>query len=88
MPDCAFIGGSGRLPAVIEALASMGTRMMVVSCVRIETLGDAVSAMRGLGIFREALLVQVARSRDLAGGTMFVPAHPVYLVIGGAEPCS
>jgi precorrin-6B methylase 2 len=61
---------------------------MAVSCVRIETLAEAVSAMRELGIFREALLLQVARSRDLAGGTMFVPGNPVYLVIGGAEPCS
>jgi precorrin-6B methylase 2 len=65
-----------------------GTGRMAVSCVRMETLGEAVSAMRGLGIFREALLLQVARSRDLAGGTMFVPAHPIFLVIGGAEPCS
>jgi precorrin-6B methylase 2 len=61
---------------------------MAVSCVRIETLGQAVSAMRGLGIFREAILLQVARSRDLAGGTMFVPGNPVYLVIGGGEPSS
>jgi cobalt-precorrin-6B (C15)-methyltransferase len=82
-PDCAFIGGSGNLTAVIGALATKGTRRMVVSCVRIETLGEAVGAMRQLGIFREALLLQVARSKDLAGGTMFVPANPVYLVIGG-----
>jgi cobalt-precorrin-6B (C15)-methyltransferase len=87
-PDCAFIGGSGNLAGVISALAAKGTGRMVVSCVRIETLGEAVSAMRDLGIFREALLVQVARSRDLAGGTMFVPAHPVWLVFGGADPCS
>ena len=82
-PDCAFIGGSGNLSAVIGALTAKGTKRMVVSCVRIETLGEAVPAMRGLGIFREALLVQVARSRDLAGGTMFVPANPVWLVFGG-----
>jgi cobalt-precorrin-6B (C15)-methyltransferase len=83
-PDCAFIGGSGSLAAVIEALAAKGTKRMVVSCVRIETLGTAVGAMRDLGIFREALLVQVSRSKDLAGGTMFVPANPAYLVFGGA----
>jgi len=82
-PDRAFIGGSRNLPAVIEALAAAGTGRMVVSCVRIETLGAAVAAMRRLGIFRESLLVQVAHSRDLAGGTMFSPANPVYLVIGG-----
>lgn len=86
-PDCAFIGGSANLSEVIGALASRGTGRMVVSCVRIETLAEAVSAMRGLGIFREAILVQVARSRDLAAGTMFVPANPVYLVFGGAGLC-
>jgi cobalt-precorrin-6B (C15)-methyltransferase len=87
-PGAAFIGGSGKITEVIGALAMKGTGRMAVSCVRMETLGEAVSAMRGLGIFREALLLQVARSRDLAGGTMFVPAHPIFLVIGGAEPCS
>jgi len=82
-PDRAFIGGSRNLPDVIEALVAAGTGRMVVSCVRIETLGEAVAAMRRLGIFRESLLVQVAHSRDLAGGTMFSPANPMYLVIGG-----
>jgi cobalt-precorrin-6B (C15)-methyltransferase len=87
-PDRAFIGGSRNVSAVISALAAAGTGRMVVSCVRIETLGEAVATMRRLGIFRESLLLQVARSRDLAGGTMFVPGNPVYLVIGGADPCS
>jgi len=82
-PDRAFIGGSRNLPEVIGALGAAGTGRMVVSCVRIETLGAAVAAMRRLGIFRESLLVQVAHSRDLAGGTMFSPANPAYLVIGG-----
>jgi cobalt-precorrin-6B (C15)-methyltransferase len=83
-PGCAFVGGSGNLAGVIGALATKGTKRMVVSCVRVETLGVAMAAMRDLGIFRETLLVQVARSRDLAGGTMFVPANPVWLVFGGA----
>ena len=86
--DRAFIGGSRKISPVISALAAAGTGRMVVSCVRIETLGEAVATMRRLGIFQEALLVQVARSRDLAGGTMFVPGNPVYLVIGGVDPCS
>src|SRR5512136_234334 len=87
-PDRAFIGGSRHMSDVIRALASGGAARMAVSCVRIETLAEAGSAMRELGIFREAILLQVARSRDLAGGTMFVPGSPVYLVIGGTEPCS
>jgi cobalt-precorrin-6B (C15)-methyltransferase len=87
-PERAFIGGSRNISAVIAALAASGTGRMVVSCVRIETLGEAVAAMRRLGIFRESLLIQVARSRDLAGGTMFVPGNPVYLVVGGEDPCS
>jgi cobalt-precorrin-6B (C15)-methyltransferase len=87
-PGRAFIGGSRRISGIIGALAGVGTGRMVVSCVRIETLGEAVAAMQRLGIFREALLLQVARSRDLAGGTMFVPNNPVYLVIGGEEACS
>jgi cobalt-precorrin-6B (C15)-methyltransferase len=87
-PGRAFIGGSRNLSAVIGALAAGGTGRMAVSCVRIETLAEALSAMRRIGILREALLVQIARSRDLAGGTIFAPGNPVYLVIGGSEPCS
>ena len=87
-PDRAFIGGSRNISAVISALAASGIGRMVVSCVRIETLNEAVATMKKLGIFRESLLIQVARSHDLAGGTMFVPANPVYLVIGGEDPCS
>jgi cobalt-precorrin-6B (C15)-methyltransferase len=87
-PDRAFIGGSRNISGVIRTLASGGAARMAVSCVRIETLGEAVSSLRELGIFREALLLQVSRSRDLTGGTMFVAGNPVYLVIGGGEPCS
>ena len=88
VPERAFIGGSRNITPVIVALAARGTTGMVISCVRIETLGLAVATLRRLGIFREALHVQVARSRDLAGGTWFVPANPVYLVFGGEGLCS
>ncbi len=87
-PDRAFIGGSRNISAVIAALVAAGTQRVVVSCVRIETLGETVATMRRLGILRESLLIQVARSRDLAGGTMFSPSNPVYLVVGGGDPCS
>jgi cobalt-precorrin-6B (C15)-methyltransferase len=85
--DCAFVGGTGRLTGTIEALSAKVRGNIVVNAVRVEALGEAVAAMRRLGIFREAVHVQVSRSYDIAGGTMFKPIDPVYIVVGGGLKC-
>ncbi len=85
--DTAFVGGSRRLTEVLSLLAGMGVRRIVVNAVLIGTVHEAVTTMRKLGIFREAVLVQVSRSHDLAGGIMFRPVDPVFIISGGME-CS
>ncbi|MDN7025134.1 methyltransferase domain-containing protein [Methanoculleus sp. FWC-SCC1] len=86
--DCAFVGGSQRLAEVLDLLAGKVRRTIVVNAVLVETLAEAVSCMQRLGIFREAVHVQVSRSAELGGGVMFRPQNPVYIIVGGAAACS
>ncbi len=85
--DAAFVGGSRDLPEVLGILARQVTGAIVVNAVLVSTLAAAISTMRTLGIFREAVLVQVARSREVGGEIMFRPIDPVYVVVGGVA-CS
>jgi cobalt-precorrin-6B (C15)-methyltransferase len=86
-PDCAFVGGSKNLPAVIEALAPQVKGNIVVDAVLLDTVKEAIDTMRRLGIFKEAVHVQVARSHALGDSVMFSPINPVYIVVGGRTSC-
>jgi cobalt-precorrin-6B (C15)-methyltransferase len=81
--DCAFVGGSGQLEEVLELLIPRVERTIVVNAVLIRTLAAAVSILKKEGVFREAIHVQVSRSHELGGHTMFRPLDPVYIVVGG-----
>jgi len=82
--DAAFVGGSRDLEAVLGVLADEVRGRIVVDCVLLGTLHRAVETMQRLGIFREVVSLQVARSRPLGNGLMMTPANPVWLVIGEA----
>lgn len=82
--DAAFVGGSRRLPEVLDLLAGKVQGRIVVNAVMIETLQSAVETMQRLGIFVEAVHLQVSRSAGIAGGMMFKPINPVYVIVGGA----
>ncbi|MCD1295403.1 cobalt-precorrin-6Y C(15)-methyltransferase [Methanocella sp. CWC-04] len=81
--DCAFVGGSKDLEKVLELLSAKVKGNIVVNAVMPDTLKTAVDTMRRLGIFKEAINVQVSRSYDIAGGFMFKPIDPVYIIVGG-----
>ena len=81
--DCAFVGGSRDLPLVLERLADLVERRIVVNAVLVSTLQEAVATLQRLGIFREAVQVQVAKSSPLAGGYRFCAEDPVYVIVGG-----
>ncbi len=85
--DCAFVGGSGQLADVLDLLAQKVDRTIVVNAVLIETLSIAMEQMKKNGIFREAIHVQVSRSHELEGRSMFRPIDPVYIVVGERSPC-
>ncbi|MFW5638309.1 MAG: precorrin-6Y C5,15-methyltransferase (decarboxylating) subunit CbiT [Methanoculleus sp.] len=82
--DAAFVGGSRRLPEVLEILAGKVQGRIVVNAVMVETLHEAIASMQRLGIFIEALHLQVSRSAAIADGVMFKPKNPIYVVVGGA----
>jgi cobalt-precorrin-6B (C15)-methyltransferase len=85
--DCAFVGGSKNLREVLEILSWKVKGNIVVNAVLLDTVAEAVDTMSRLGIFKEALHVQVSRSHDLAGSIMFRPVNPVYIIVGGRESC-
>jgi len=85
--DCAFVGGSRGLSRILDLLADIVSGNIVVNAVKLETLHEAVLSMRRLGIFKEAVSVQVCRSHGIAGGMMFRPIDPVYVIVGGKEKC-
>lgn len=80
--DCAFVGGTKNICAVLDALVDKGARSVVVNAVRIETVVRTMDHMKKWGIYDETVLLSVARSADLTGETMFRPENPVYIICG------
>ncbi len=80
--DCAFVGGSANLETILEILVRK-TRRFVVSAVRIETAAKALEVIRQQKRFKEFLQIHISRGYELAGGTMFRPENPVFLIVGG-----
>jgi cobalt-precorrin-6B (C15)-methyltransferase len=80
--DCAFVGGSTNIETILEILIRK-TRRFVVSAVRIETAAKALEIIKQKKRFKELLQVHIARGHELAGGTMFRPENPVFIIVGG-----
>jgi len=83
--DCAFIGGTRDLEAVLGLLAPRLRGRVVVNAVMISSLNRAVEALKGLDMFVEAIHVQVSRTHPIAGGVMFKPIDPVFIIVGEAN---
>ncbi|MDI9632599.1 MAG: methyltransferase domain-containing protein [Methanolinea sp.] len=86
-PNAAFLGGSREIERILPLLAGLKVRAIVVNAVKIETVARAISLMEELGIYREAVLVQVAHAAPLDGGHIWRPANPVAVISGGVSPC-
>lgn len=82
--DCAFVGGSKDIEPVLEILMRK-TRRFVVSAVRVETTAEAIEITKRNNMFRELIQIQISRGHELAGGTMFSPENPVFLIVGGKK---
>ncbi|MFA5613228.1 MAG: cobalt-precorrin-6Y C(15)-methyltransferase, partial [Methanoculleus sp.] len=82
--DAAFVGGSRGLPDILDLLAARVQGRIVVNAVMIGTLHEAIQSMQRLGIFEEAVHLQVSRTSAIADGMMFKPSNPVYVIVGGA----
>jgi cobalt-precorrin-6B (C15)-methyltransferase len=86
--DCAFVGGSKHLTAILPELVKHVRRTIVINAVLVGTLADVVSGLKGLGLFCEVVQVQVSRSHDIAGSVMFRPINPVWIIVGRGSACS
>jgi cobalt-precorrin-6B (C15)-methyltransferase len=85
--DCAFIGGSSGITVVLPCVAKKVRRTIVVNAVLVRTVSTVVEIMQKLGIFREAIHVQVSRSHGIGGSVMFKPIDPVYIIVGSGTAC-
>ncbi|PKG31339.1 methyltransferase domain-containing protein [Methanoregula sp.] len=86
--DCAFLGGTKNLLAVLPVLAKNVKRTIVVNAVLLSTVADAVAALQELGLFVEVVQVQVSRSHAIVGSIMFKPIDPVFVIVGRGAACS
>jgi cobalt-precorrin-6B (C15)-methyltransferase len=86
--DCAFLGGTKNLAAILPVLATKVRRTIVINAVMVSTLERAVATLKDLGIFTEVVQVQVSRSYDIAGSIMFRPIDPVYIIVARGAACS
>ena len=86
--DCAFIGGTRNLAVIIPVLAERVRRTIVINAVLVDTLEQAVTTLKGLGIFTGVVQVQVSRSHEIAGSIMFKPIDPVYVIVARGAACS
>ena len=83
--DCVFLGGSRDMREILTRLQKEGTRSIVVNAVLLETAVETIHAMKELGIFTEAVHLQVSRSHDLVERIMFQPINPIYIIHGGRK---
>ncbi|PWR70503.1 bifunctional cobalt-precorrin-7 (C(5))-methyltransferase/cobalt-precorrin-6B (C(15))-methyltransferase [Methanospirillum lacunae] len=81
--DSAFVGGSQGLEEVIDALAKLKVRSLVINAVMLETANTAVSYLKKHGMFREIIMAQISRSYSIGSGIMFKPIDPVFIICGG-----
>ena len=88
VPQRVFIGGGGRdlgeiLPAVLEPL-ERGDGRVVLTATLLNTLETVRGVLAAAGWQMEVTLLQVSRSRSLAGGAYMQAQNPIWIVSGWA----
>lgn len=78
----AFCGGSKGINEIVPVLCAHGVTRIVVNAVLLETVLTTIQALKENNMVHEIVHLQVSRSVELAGRTMFVPIHPVYIITG------
>lgn len=82
-PDAVFVGGSGGALHEILSIAARRLRpsgRIVVNAITLDTLHEAVTTFRQLGLEHEAILVSIARSKPLLDMMGFEALNPVYVL--------
>ncbi|HIV67653.1 MAG TPA: precorrin-6y C5,15-methyltransferase (decarboxylating) subunit CbiE [Candidatus Butyricicoccus stercorigallinarum] len=83
-PDCAFVGGSrGNLAQIVRALLDKNPNVrLVISAIALETVHEAMQALREAGIEPDISCVQVSRARAAGSYHMMTAQNPIYLIGG------
>lgn len=77
--DLVFFGGTKGIETMLEVCR---VERVVVNAARIDVAVKVAEKMKELGIFEEIVVVNVAKSYELAGGLAFKPLNPVFVVCG------
>jgi len=78
--DLVFFGGTQGIESMLP-IALAKARKIVVNAARMEVAQECIRIMREEECFDEALVVNISKSYDLAGGTAFRSLNPVFMVI-------
>ncbi len=79
--DLVFFGGTRGIEECLE-IAAEKAKKIVVNAARIEVAVKVINKMKELGVFREAIVVNIMKSYKLAGLTAFKSLNPVFVIYG------
>ena len=83
VPTHAFIGGSsGNLDSIVKCLLGKNPKVkVVINCITLETVGEALQLIRELEIdHTEIVQMSVSRSKSIAGYHMMMGENPIYII--------
>lgn len=81
--DRIIIGGTGgKMNGVVQKAASQLRRggLMVINCVAIESLGEAISSLQELGLRFNVAQVSISRGEQVNGRRIMRALNPVYVL--------
>jgi precorrin-6Y C5,15-methyltransferase (decarboxylating) len=82
-PDATFVGGGGAaLPAILDHVAPVTRRAVVVAVALIDRIAPAIDALAAHGLDVTATTLQANRLRPLAGGHRLAAENPVTVITG------
>ena len=86
-PDKVFVGGSGgRLRDILAWVREANPQAAVcVSAIALETLGEAVETLSGLGYGVSVTQIAVSRAKPVGALHLMMAQNPVYLITGAAS---
>lgn len=90
-PTHAFIGGSsGNLLEILELLLEKNEKVrMVINCITLETVSEALEAIKKLGLaYTDIVQVSVAKSKSIGRYHMMMGENPIYIITCGKEDCA
>ena len=82
--DVVFFGGTDNLEKSVSNVfknVKPGGRM-IIAAVRLETVVEAIKALKSRGIDPEVLNICLNKGKDLGGKTALAPSYPVFLIYG------